>query len=42
MQFSDVIQKRRAVRNYAETAIERTTIEKLIRSAILAPSAMNL
>ncbi len=42
MEFSDVIQKRRAVRNYEDKTIERTTIEKLIGSAILAPSAMNL
>ena len=42
MQLGEVIQKRRAVRNYADGAIERTTIERLIGSAILAPSAMNL
>jgi len=42
MQFSEVIQKRRAVRNYVDRVVGRTTIQKLIGSAILAPSAMNL
>jgi nitroreductase len=42
MQFTDVIKKRRAIRDYTDKPVERTTIEKLIGSAILAPSAMNL
>src|SRR5271166_4627078 len=42
MQFSDVIRKQRAIRDFAHQFIDRTTIERLIGSAILAPSAMNL
>jgi len=41
MKFNDVIQKRRAVREYTEQAIDRETIEVLIRKAMLAPSAEN-
>lgn len=42
MQFSEVIKTRRAIRNYTDQPVERATIEKLVSSAILAPSAMNL
>jgi len=38
----DVIRNRRAVREYTDSVIERSTIEHLIEAAILAPSAMNL
>lgn len=42
MKFSDVLKKRRAVRQYTQAAIERPEIEELINAAIEAPSAMNL
>jgi nitroreductase len=42
MQFSEVINTRRAIGNYTDQPVERATIEKLVSSAILAPSAMNL
>jgi len=42
MELMDVLEKRRAVREYTDAAVERSTIERLIRAAILAPSAMNL
>jgi nitroreductase len=38
----DTIKQRRAVREYTGTPIERSTMERLIGAAILAPSAMNL
>ena len=42
MELMDVIGKRRAVREYTDTHIPQSTIERLIGAAILAPSAMNL
>jgi nitroreductase len=42
MELMEVIGKRRAVREYTDTHIPRSTIERLIGAAILAPSAMNL
>ncbi|MBZ5695136.1 MAG: nitroreductase [Acidobacteriia bacterium] len=42
MELMEVLNNRRAVRDFNDTPIERATIEKLIQSAILAPSAMNL
>jgi nitroreductase len=42
MELMDVIQNRRAVREYTDDSIDRDTIERLIQAAILAPSAMNL
>ncbi|MBZ5661576.1 MAG: nitroreductase [Acidobacteriia bacterium] len=41
MELMDVIKNRRAVRDYTDAAIDRATVEGLIRAAILAPSAMN-
>ena len=42
MELMQAISNRRAVRAYTDAAIERTTIERVINAAILAPSAMNL
>ena len=42
MELMDTIRKRRAVRDYTDAPIDRTTIERVINAAILAPSAMNL
>lgn len=42
MESIDVIRTRRAVREYTDARIDRTTMERLIGAAILAPSAMNL
>ena len=42
MEFMDVVTKRRAVREYREQPVEQATLEKLIHTATLAPSAMNL
>ncbi len=42
MQFTDVVRKRRAVRDYEDTPMTRSTIQSLIDAAIAAPSAMNL
>ena len=42
MELMDVIRNRRAVRDYTNASIERAMIERLIETAILAPSAMNL
>jgi len=38
----DMIENRRAVREYTDAAIDRATVERLIGAAVLAPSAMNL
>jgi nitroreductase len=38
----NVIRTRRAVREYTDARVDRTTMERLIGAAILAPSAMNL
>ena len=42
MELMNAIKQRRAVREYTDRPIERSTVEKLIDAAILAPSAMNL
>jgi nitroreductase len=42
MELFDVIRRRRAVRDFTDTRIERSTAQNLIDAAILAPSAMNL
>jgi nitroreductase len=42
MNFTDVLKKRRAVREFTPAAISRPEIEALIGEAIEAPSAMNL
>ena len=42
MQFTDVLGKRRAIRQYNHQSIERAEITTLISQAILAPSAMNM
>ena len=42
MELMRVIRDRRAVREYTEAPVDRSTIERLIGAAILAPSAMNL
>ncbi len=42
MDFLRVVEQRRAVRQYRPAPIERNVIERLIHTAILAPSAMNL
>jgi nitroreductase len=41
MDFIQVVERRRAVREYRAVAVERKLIERLIHTAILAPSAMN-
>ena len=41
MEFLDVISRRRAVRQYLPTPIEKPLIERLVRAAVQAPSAMN-
>lgn len=42
MELMDVLRNRRAVREYTTAQIERSTVDRLIKAAILAPSAMNL
>ncbi|MGZ4830813.1 MAG: nitroreductase family protein [Candidatus Angelobacter sp.] len=42
MNFMDVLNKRRAVREYTQATIDPPEIEALINAAIEAPSAMNL
>jgi nitroreductase len=42
MQTLDAIQNRRAVRDFTDTPVPRAVIERLIDTAILAPSAINL
>ena len=42
MELLNVIKQRRAVREYTDRQVDRSTVEKLIDTAILAPSAMNL
>jgi nitroreductase len=41
MELMDVISGRRAVREFTGTALDRSTLEKLVAAAIEAPSAMN-
>ncbi len=42
MQTLEAIENRRAVREYEGTPVSRATIQRLVASAVLAPSAMNL
>jgi len=42
MELIEVLRNRRAVREYTDAQIEKSTIERLIHASILAPSAMNL
>ncbi len=42
MEILEAIRKRRAVRDYLDQPVERTTVDRLIDAAIEAPSAMNL
>jgi nitroreductase len=42
MELMNVLQNRRAVREYTDSPVERARIEQLIHAATLAPSAMNL
>jgi nitroreductase len=42
MDFLQVVEHRRAVRQYLPATFERSVIERLIGTAVLAPSAMNL
>ena len=41
MDVIDTIYKRRSIRNYAETPVERDTIVTLLRAAMAAPTAIN-
>lgn len=41
MDFKEVLQKRRSVREYQDTPIEPATVQSLIDAAIMAPSAVN-
>jgi len=42
MELADALRNRRAVREYTGLGIEKSTVERLVNAAILAPSAMNL
>jgi ATP-dependent DNA helicase RecQ len=42
MDFLQVVQQRRAVREYRDTPVDAALIERLLGVAVLAPSAMNL
>ncbi|HWL61827.1 MAG TPA: nitroreductase family protein [Steroidobacteraceae bacterium] len=41
MEFQQVVEQRRAVRQYSAAPVSRSVIEELIGTAIQAPSAMN-
>jgi nitroreductase len=41
MEMMDVLRKRRAVRDYTDARVEAVTVERLIKAATLAPSAVN-
>lgn len=41
MEFMEVLSGRRSVRQYTEQKVSRELVEKLIQSAVQAPSAMN-
>lgn len=42
MEFSDVVQSRRSVHEYANKSIDRDTLDDIFQSATLAPSGYNL
>jgi len=42
MNVMDAIRNRRAVREYSNAPIARSTVESLLEAAVLAPSAMNM
>jgi nitroreductase len=42
MEFLQVVQQRRAVREYRDALVDTGVIERLVEVAVLAPSAMNL
>lgn len=42
MEFLQVVQQRRAVREYRDAPVDTGVIERLVEVAVLAPSAMNL
>lgn len=42
MELNETIEQRRAVRDYTDQPIEKATVLALLRSAVQAPSAMNL
>lgn len=42
MELTEVLEKRRAVREYTDAPVDSGTIAQLIQAAVLAPSAMNL
>jgi len=39
MEFQDVVRRRRMIRNYAETPVDRSVVDRAIRNATHAPSA---
>jgi nitroreductase len=41
MELMDVLRKRRAVREYTDATLEAVTVDRLIKAATLAPSAVN-
>jgi nitroreductase len=41
MEFSDVLAKRRMVRNYTDATVERDKLERIAAAALRAPSAGN-
>jgi len=41
MEFSDVLAKRRMVRNYTDAAVDRNALERIAAAALRAPSAGN-
>jgi len=41
MEFKDVLRNRRSIRSYEDKPLDQATVQSLIESAILAPSAIN-
>ncbi len=41
MEFSELVKTRESCRNYSEKAVERDKLERVLSSALLAPSACN-
>ena len=39
MEFQDVVRRRRMIRNYAETPVDRAVVDRALRNATRAPSA---